>query len=286
MSIATKKATIIKEDNKPYSSFNAYQRPKRKHTSYHKPKNVRVINLDPTDDPDQVCEAYRQIRIKEQYKRIAKNEARFAEKRRLAEIAAEKAAAKEAKREEKRRMGAAMAVKKRRESSKSVAARQRQALISKILKAGKPISLKASEIISGDQKSTVKDFNIKKEVEKLRVRGHDIVSIVSAGRQCNRALSISLFVIDDFERPAERINKIYAASQADANKVIIEALQKGFVLTADDVRASASAVRNAVYQLRLEGWPICIIKNRATDGQARGWILPCEANGLQAFIVE
>lgn len=286
MSITTKKATIIKEDNKSYSSFNAYQRPKRKHTSYQTPKNVRVVNLDPTDDPDQVCEAYRQIRIKEQYRRIAKNKARFAEKRRLAEIAAEKAAAKEAKREEKRRMGTAMAAKKRRESSKSVAVRQRQALISKILKAGKPINLKASEIVSGDQKIAVKDFNIKSEVEKLRTHGYDIVSIVSAGKQRNSAMSVSLFVIDDFERPTKHINEIYAISQADVKKVIIKALQEGFVLTTDDIRASVTAVKTAIHQLRLEGWPICVIKNRATDDQARGWMLPCEANGLQEFIAK
>lgn len=286
MSIATKKATIIKDDNKPYSSFNAYQRPKRKHASYHNPKNVKVVNLDPTDDPDQVCEAYRQIKIKDQQKRIAKNKARLAEKRRLAEIAAEKAAVKEAKRQERRKMGIASGVKKRGESRKSVAARQRQALISKILKAGKPISLKASEIISGNQKSAVKDFNIKNEVERLRARGHDIVSIVSTGRQCNRAISISLFVIDDFERPTEHINEVYAISQADIKEVVIEALQKGLVLNTDDVRASATAVRKAVYQLRLEGWPICIIKNRITDDQARGWILPCEANGLQEFMAK
>lgn len=286
MSIASKKATIIKEDNKPYSSFNAYQRPKRKHTSYHKPKNVRVINLDPTNDPDQVCEAYRQIRIKEQYKRIAKNEARLAEKRRIAQEKAAKAAAREAQRQENIRMGNAMAVKKRRESSKSVAVRQRQAFISKTLKAGKPMSVKISEIKSGDLKIAVKGFNIKNEVEKLRIHGHDIVSIVSAGRDPDGAMSVSLFVIDDFERPTERINEIYAISQADVKKIIIEALQKGFVLTADDIRASVTAVKKAIHQLRVEGWPICTIKNRATDDQARGWILPCEANGLQAFVAK
>lgn len=276
MSTATKKPIVI-ADNKPYASFNAYQRPKRTNNSFRKPENVKIVNLDPTDDPSKVCDAYRQIRIKEQNQRIAKNEARLAEKRRIADAKAAKAAAKEEERERNRQLGIAKALKSRRESTKSMSSRQRQAGIRKAFLAGTPIDLKATSI---------KRCHIETELANLRVRGHDIVSITSAGGDQRKGMSISCFVIDQFERPTKHINEIYAVSPTDVQKVIIDGLKQGYVLQADDIRASQTAIRRAVAQLRLDGWPICVMKNRSIDSKPRGWILPCEANGLQDIKAE
>ena len=80
------KATIAKIDNGAYHSFNAYVRPKRVKSEYRLNPNARVINLDPTNNPDEVCNAYRAIQIESQLKRIAKNEQRLAERRRIAGV--------------------------------------------------------------------------------------------------------------------------------------------------------------------------------------------------------
>lgn len=272
MNTATKKAIIIKSDNKPYASFNAYLRPKRSNTSYRKPENVKIVNLDPTDDPSKVCEAYRQIRIRAQYRRIAKNEARLAEKRRLAEAQAAKAAAKEAQRLENKKKGIAKSVQSKRESSKGIRARNRQKAISDALIAGAAINLKTT---------TLKRCQIEKEVAKLRSFGHDIVSITSAGGQRASGLSVSIYAIDAFKRPNENLNDNYAISQADVEKIIIKALQQGLIIKTCDIRSAPTTIRKAIAQLRLNNWPICVVKNRSMDVDTRGWILPCEANGLK-----
>ena len=271
MTNITERMTIINNNNnKAYHSFNSYTRPKRVTSNrYSKPTGVKIVNLDPTDDPDKVCEAYRQIKIADQNRRIQKNKARLAEKRRLAVIEAEKEKQVAIR---KREVRMAWEAKRDRESDASIRARARRELILKLLLAGKPVS---ASIIGS------KDNLICKDVGYFRSFGHDIVAINAAGSRSLDKNTVCMWSIDNFKRPKKPFNDTYLARRHEAREVLEKSLLEGYLINTKDFMAASHTIRTLISDLRKEGWSICTVKNSEIDDVARGWILPTKSNGLK-----
>ena len=261
-------ATVIKADNKPYHSFNAYTRPKRTNSQCRRYAGVRVINLDPTDDPDEVCNAYRDILIKAKLRRIAKNEKRLAERRRIAEFAAADA-----------KMRAEQAALKRAATQKayrenSAMAKRRNAILARMndgefLLAPEPASMRAAAIADAAA--------IRKDRKKL-----DLVSITSVGVPFkDTGTPLSLWGIDNFKRPPKRL---YSAnpitSRGELKRVMLDTLNQGYVVRIEDINAATTSIKGAVSALRKEGILVCTVRNPNKDVQARGWIIPSALNGV------
>ena len=263
----SKKATVIKTDNKSYHSFNAYTRPKRVNSDYRRHPNARVINLDPTDDPNEVCNAYREIQIKAQLKRIAKNEKRLAERRRIAEFAAADAKI----RAEQAALKRAATQKAYRENS--ALAKRRNAILArmndgKFLLAPESASLRNAAIL---------DAAVIRQNHKV-----DLVSITSVGVPFEATgAPLSLWGIDTFKRTPK---SLYSAkpitSRKELKRMLLGALNQGYIVQIKDVNAAITSIRGAVSALRKEGVVVCTVRNPSKDVQARGWIIPSALNGV------
>lgn len=263
----SKKATVIKIDNNPYHSFNAYVRPKRVNSDYRRHPNARVINLDPTNNPDEVCNAYRDIQIEAQLKRIAKNEKRLAERRRIAEFAAADAKI----RAEQAALKRAAAQKAYRENS--ALAKRRNAILARMndgefLLAPESASLRNAAIL---------DAAVIRQSHKV-----DLVSITSVGVPFEATgAPLSLWGIDNFKRPPKRL---YSAkpitSRNELKRMLLGALNQGYIVQIIDVNAAITSIRGAVSALRKEGVVVCTVRNPSKDVQARGWIIPSALNGV------
>lgn len=272
MSKFTKKAVVVKIDNATPSSFYGYTQPKRVRNNQHRKLDVvKIVNLDPTDDPDQVCEAYRQIKIRDQNRRIRKNKAYLAEQRRLAAISAEKdemLAAKQA--EEKARRS-----KLRSEGLKDTA---------RMIKAKACCDLMLSRLITGRAISPktigASATVISKEVSNIRGRGHDVVSVNSSGSRLSADLKTSLWCIDKFKRLNQPLNDTYTSDKKIVRALLEDGFSKGYLITTADVLAARSNVINTIGEMRGDGWVICTVKNNDVDERPRGWVMPCVANGL------
>ena len=263
----SKKATVIKIDNNPYRSFNAYVRPKRVNSDYRRHPNARVINLDPTNNPDEVCNAYRDIQIEAQLKRIAKNEKRLAERRRIAEFAAADAKI----RAEQAALKRAATQKAYRENSAS--AKRRDAILAR-MNDGK--FLLAPE--SGSLRSAASH-----DVAFIRYnRKVDLVSITSVGVPFeDTGAPLSLWGIDNFKRPPKSLYSAKPiASRNELKRMLLGALNQGYIVQIKDVNAVITSIRGAVSALRKEGVVVCTVRNPNKDVQARGWIIPSALNGV------
>ena len=258
----SKKATVIKIDNNPYRSFNAYVRPKRVNSDYRRHPNARVINLDPTNNPDEVCNAYRDIQIEAQLKRIAKNEKRLAERRRIAEFAAADA-----------KIRAEQAATQKAYRENSALAKRRNAILArmndgKFLLAPESASLRNAAIL---------DAAVIRQSHKV-----DLVSITSVGVPFeDTGAPLSLWGIDNFKRPPKRL---YSAkpitSRSELKRMLLGALNQGYIVQIKDVNTAITSIRGAVSALRKEGVVVCTVRNPDMDVQARGWVIPSALNGV------
>lgn len=263
----SKKTTIEKIDNGAYHSFNAYVRPKRVKSEYRLNPNARVINLDPTDDPNEVCNAYREIQIQSQLARIAKNEQRIAERRRIAEQAAAAAKTQTAQTAFKR------AAAQRAYRENSVMSKRRIAIIERMKNGGflltpESVSMRNTAII---------DVSIIRQEQTL-----DVVSITSAGVIKGKGgLAAPMWGIDKFKRPPKSIySHIPISSRTELKRIIFDALSEGCLLQIKDVNAATSSIRGVISTLRKDGFLVCTVRNSGLDAQARGWIIPSAANRL------
>ena len=258
----SKKATVIKIDNNPYHSFNAYVRPKRVNSDYRRHSNARVINLDPTNNPDEVCNAYRDIQIEAQLKRIAKNEKRLAERRRIAEFAAADA---------KIRAERAATQKAYRENS--ALAKRRNAILAR---------MNDGEFLLAPESGSLRSA-ASHDVAFIRYdRKVDLVSITSVGVPFeDTGAPLSLWGIDNFKRPPKRL---YSAkpitSRSELKRMLLGALNQGYIVQIKDVNAAITSIRGAVSALRKEGVVVCTVRNPSKDVHARGWIIPSALNGV------
>lgn len=263
----SKKATVIKIDNNPYRSFNAYVRPKRVNSDYRRHPNARVINLDPTNNPDEVCNAYRDIQIEAQLKRIAKNEKRLAERRRIAEFAAADAKI----RAEQAALKRAATQKAYRENS--ALTKRRNAILARMndgefLLAPESASLRNAAIL---------DAAVIRQSHKV-----DLVSITSVGVPFeDTGAPLSLWGIDNFKRPPKSLYSAKPiASRNELKRMLLGALNQGYIVQIIDVNAAITSIRGAVSALRKEGVVVCTVRNPSKDIQARGWIIPSALNGV------
>lgn len=273
MNLNTAKATVVKVDNNAYHSFNAYTRPKRVNSDYRRHPNARVINLDPTNDPDEICNAYRDIQIKAQLKRIAKNEQRLAERRRIAEY--EAAAAKS------RAELAAIrkAANQRVYRLNSALTKRRDATLARMKKGGFLLAPESASM----RNAAILDIAVIRQNHKAGHQGKiDLVSITSVSvnyEETNTPLSI--WGIDDFKRPPKRLYSVEPITRREELKcAILDALNKGYVVQIKDINAAITSIRGAVSALRKEGVMVCTVRNPDVDTQARGWVIPSALNGI------
>ena len=253
----SKKATVIKIDNNPYRSFNAYVRPKRVNSDYRRHPNARVINLDPTNNPDEVCNAYRAIQIEAQLKRIAKNEKRLAERRRIAEFAAADAKI--------RAEQAAL--------ENSALAKRRDAILAR---------MNDGEFLLAPESGSLRSA-ASHDVAFIRYdRKVDLVSITSVGVPFeDTGAPLSLWGIDNFKRPPKSLYSAKPiASRNELKRMLLGALNQGYIVQIKDVNAAITSIRGAVSALRKEGVVVCTVRNPSKDVQARGWIIPSALNGV------
>ena len=257
----SKKATVIKIDNNPYHSFNAYVRPKRVNSDYRRHPNARVINLDPTNNPDEVCNAYRAIQIEAQLKRIAKNEKRLAERRRIAEFAAADA-----------KIRAEQAALKRA-ATQSALAKRRDAILAR---------MNDGEFLLAPESGSLRSA-ASHDVAFIRYdRKVDLVSITSVGVPFEETGAlVVLWGIDNFKRPPKSLYSAKPiASRNELKRMLLGALNQGYIVQIKDVNAAITSIRGAVSALRKEGIVVCTVRNPDMDVQARGWIIPSALNGV------
>ena len=258
----SKKATVIKIDNNPYRSFNAYVRPKRVNSDYRRHPNARVINLDPTNNPDEVCNAYRDIQIEAQLKRIAKNEKRLAERRRIAEFAAADA-----------KIRAEQAATQKAYRENSALAKRRNAILAR---------MNDGEFLLAPESGSLRSA-ASHDVAFIRYdRKVDLVSITSVGVPFeDTGAPLSLWGIDNFKRPPKSLYSAKPiASRNELKRMLLGALNQGYIVQIKDVNAAISSIRGAVSALRKEGVVVCTVRNPSKDVQARGWIIPSALNGV------
>ena len=258
----SKKATVIKIDNNPYHSFNAYVRPKRVNSDYRRHPNARVINLDPTNNPDEVCNAYRAIQIEAQLKRIAKNEKRLAERRRIAEFAAADA-----------KIRAEQAATQKAYRENSALAKRRNAILAR---------MNDGEFLLAPESGSLRSA-ASHDVAFIRYdRKVSLVSVTSVNVSYEATgAPLSLWGIDNFKRPPKRL---YSAkpitSRSELKRMLLGALNQGYIVQIKDVNTAITSIRGAVSALRKEGVVVCTVRNPDMDVQARGWIIPSALNGV------
>ena len=267
MNLTTSKAKIVKIDNNPYHSFNAYKRPARVKSAYRLNPNARVINLDPTDDPNEVCNAYRQVAIKSQLATTMKHKRRFAEERAAAQLMKEQAESM-AKIKAVKRAAAQLAY---RQNSSSVV--RRKEIVSRLENKG---FLLFSEQVSSRNNTSLDICTIR------QTQGIDIVTITSAGvLRSDGTMAVSAWGIDNFKRPSKsRYNKSQIAIRSELKDLILSLLSEGYLVQASDINAALSSIRGVIAALRKDGIIVCTVRNAETDPSARGWIVPSDKNGM------
>ena len=258
----SKKAVIVKVDTGSYHSFNAYVRPKRVNSDYRRHPNARVINLDPTNNPDEVCNAYRNIQIEAQLKRIAKNEKRLAERRRIAEFAAADA-----------KIRAEQAATQKAYRENSALAKRRNAILAR---------MNDGEFLLAPELGSLRSA-ASHDVAFIRYdRKVDLVSITSVGVPFeDTGAPLSLWGIDNFKRPPKSLYSAKPiASRNELKRMLLGALNQGYIVQIKDVNAAITSIRGAVSALRKEGVVVCTVRNPDMDVQARGWVIPSALNGV------
>lgn len=268
MSNRSQVITNIKSDDAPYKSFNAYTRPVRVHrsTSANHSGGVRIINLDPTDDASQVCEAYRQIGIKAQLRRIKNNELALAKKREQAAAEAKQAAI------DKEKKDAANALGRSQHKLVAQTAARRKNLLA-LLQAGHhavPYPTSSGRVLAN------------KDICVIRQGGHDIAAIASGSSSLEKSKSVSLWAFDTFKRPSVPYVNPFL-DRKDIRAKFEALLLEGYLVESDYFSGGqecASALRKIIAAMRKEGIAVCTVKNVDIEHASRGWIVPCAGNGL------
>ena len=258
----SKKATVIKIDNNPHRSFNAYVRPKRVNSDYRRHPNARVINLDPTNNPDEVCNAYRDIQIEAQLKRIAKNEKRLAERRRIAEFAAADA-----------KIRAEQAATQKAYRENSALAKRRNAILAR---------MNDGEFLLAPESGSLR-IAAGNDVAFIRYdRKVSLVSVTSVNVSYEATgAPLSLWGIDNFKRlPKHPYSEKPITSRNELMRIMLDMLNQGYFVQVEDINAAITSIRGAVSALRKEGVVVCTVRNPDMDVQALGWIIPSALNGF------
>lgn len=267
MNLTTSKAKIVKIDNNPYHSFNAYKRPIKVKSAYRLNPNARVINLDPTNDPSEVCNAYRQVAIKSQLATTMKHKRRFAEERAAAQLMKEQAESM-AKIKAIKRAAAQLAY---RQNSSSVG--RRKDIVSRLENKG---FLLFSEQVSSRNNTSLDICTIR------QTQGIDIVTITSAGvLRSDGTMAVSAWGIDNFKRPAKELyNKTPITHKNELTPFILSLLSEGYLVKSSNINATLSLIKTVIAALRKDGIIVCTVRNSETDASARGWIVPSDKNGM------
>ena len=268
MNTNNSKAKIINSDDLSYHSFNAYRRPKKiENSEYSTGGQIRVINLDPTNDPDKVCEAYRQIAIAAQNKRIVKNRQKFKEENEKALLAVEKSRLAAEKRAAK---NAAAQAKKFSLSAMGV---RRKELIEGF-SAGK---FKVSPI--SDKSARAK---VGKDIAALRTEGYDIVAITTlVSNRDGNTKEVGIYSLNNFTSYPSYIPGSNVKKAAELADILQPYFEKGLLISVGNVLSAPQLVSEAISHLRtVKGLPVCLVRNRRVESQGRGWILPSKANNL------
>ena len=263
----SKKAVIVKVDTGSYHSFNAYVRPKRVNSDYRRHPNARVINLDPTNNPDEVCNAYRAMQIEAQLKRIAKNEKRLAERRRIAEFAAADAKI----RAEQAALKRAATQKAYRENS--ALTKRRNAILAR---------MNDGEFLLAPESASLRNA-ASHDVAFIRYdRKVSLVSVTSVNVSYEATgAPLSLWGIDNFKRlPKHPYSEKPITSRNELMRIMLDMLNQGYFVQVEDINAAITSIRGAVSALRKEGVVVCTVRNPDMDVQALGWIIPSALNGF------
>lgn len=209
----------------------------------------RIINLDPTDDPDKVCEAYRQIDIKRQLARAKRHEARLAEKRRKA-IAKAEAEAKEKLLAERK-----LAKEKKVSSAVPQVVIDRRKQIEKRLLAGERVYLQ------GSAKDLIK---LSTDMAALTKSGINAV-LISMQSKVSADKPTPFWMIDNFKRLDKAIK---------TKDDLKSALLTGFLVGVSDVDISTPMTNKWISEIKADGVQVCIAKNRRVCSKMRGWVVP------------
>lgn len=267
MNLTTSKAKIVKIDNNSYHSFNAYKRPTKVKSDYRLNPNAKVINLDPTNDPSEVCNAYRQIAIKSQLANTIKHNLRFAEERAAVKLMKEQAEST-AKIKAMKRAAAQLAY---RQNSSSTS--RRQAIVSRLNDAG---FLLFSNQINSRNNTSLDICTIR------QTQGIDIVTITSAGvLKSDGTMAVSAWGIDKFKRPKKELySEMPIVNKDDLKVLVLSLLSEGYLVKSSDFNATTRLVKTTIAALRKDGVIVCTVRNSETDEYARGWIVPSDKNGM------
>ena len=259
------KIKIINNDSKPYSSFNAYTRPQRVESEYRYQGGGKIVNLDPTDDPEKVCEAYRQIAIANQNRRIVKNRQKAELRKREEYLSAHKAAAiaDQKRLKDKLRMQSYV-------TNSPIG--MRRAKLLKDLQAG---------MYKVNPNDRSKSQSAGKDVADLRSKDHDVLTITTAACKIAAGKEYSAWAIDHFKRFKGIIAGSSTPNLEELSLLLKPFFEQGYFVTMDNIDNDREFASLAIGELRVTyDMSICVAINRRVEATARGWIMPCQANGL------
>lgn len=224
-----------------------------------KPRKPTYINLDPTDDPDQVCEAYRQIAIKSKLKSSMSHKRYFERQRAAEKSLVVKSEAKKIK-----------AVRQQNNSLAKGAIARRTALRSSLIAGGYKVT-----------PETVRERNTARaDISILRAEGLDIVSIATGGNWLVGTINVSMWAIDHLKRIDGQISGTNTADIDALVAILKPYFLAGYLFTMGNTKSSFCSVTTAISVMRKDSLPICSIKNIQKESVLRGWALPSIANGL------
>ena len=262
----TKLAKIVKIDNGSYKSFNAYNGKAFKSNYEPNPKKtstkVNYVNLDPTDNPDEVCEAYRQVSIAAQERRAARL------KIHLEKMAAEREAQAELEkiRSEKRSQAQLL----RFNSQPEIIQREkRRKMIADALNSGLVVNALTTKL---DVK--LLGFDIK----ALRVGGLDVVTCLARNPDGKGESPGYIYSLDKFKRTDE----VIGGELSLFRNRLMELLKDGYLIRKENICPSISTAsfKNTLMVFRRShDMLLCSVKNTVLEKYSRGFVL-CNDSGL------
>lgn len=228
------------------------------------PRKPTYINLDPTNDPEKVCEAYRQIAIKSKLKASLSHKRHF-----------------DAQREENKIVVA-------KSKAKSISIKQTKAIRyqNNILthNATKRRTDIRNRLIAGGYKSNPEKANecktAREDIEVLRADGLDIVAINTSGSSVTADKAVSIWAIDNLKRVKGIISGTNTTNYAAIVLLLRPIFEEGYLISLSNSDGSKFSVTQAITLMRKAGMPICSVKNSRRETVLRGWVLPSVANGL------
>ena len=229
-----------------------------------KPRKPTYINLDPTNDPEKVCEAYRQIAIasklasslshKRYFDEQGKNKKTFAASSK-ARLISEKTT------KELRYQNNALA-------KKAIA---RRADLHQFFVSG---GVKVNPI-----KRTERNI-IRDDVNLLRTGGLDIVSITTSSSDLTDGDALSIWAIDKLKRIDGKVEGTNTKDSAAMVAILKPYFEAGCLFSMTNSLGSRYLIAAAITTMRKAGMTICSVKNAHKESVLRGWVLPTASNQL------